>query len=274
MKYLSRILRYPGGISPRGSNGAVVVIPDMPPIVEKHYSTKKGDDGEFKELTAEDYEQAADYIKERAEKQAAELISRSEQRSRELIEAAKAEAASIVMAARHEAEMVLTQAKATGEREGYEAAFLQQANEISECLTGAVAAIDDIRSMQAEYISACHDEVSRLAIEIAEEILQHDIAVDPLALYDMVERAVGSLKDAKWVSVSLSKRVVPLIELLLSELPAKCPTIGHIEITGKDMQDGSCIIDSADGLIDASVETQLRILERRFNQVRQKLKEG
>lgn len=272
---MPRILRYPGGVLPSAGNDNVVIIPDSSPIIGKrHSSLSEADSDEFKELTVEDYEQAAYFIKEQAEKEAEALLARSQAEAEELIANANAEASSIVLAARDEAELILAQARAAGERDGYEAAFLQQTNDISACLSEAHRTLEEIRVSQDEYISSCADEVGKLSLEIAGEILQHDIDTDPLALYDLVERAVGSLKDARWVVLSLSKKLVPLIELLQSELPAKCPTIGHLEIAGKDMPDGNCTIDSTDGLIDASIETQLKILERRFAQVSQKLKEG
>lgn len=240
------------GYPPSGDNSeSKIVIPDNSDFVA--YATKgvgaNGDmDDEFEPVVIETPQ-------EKATREANTILEKAEH-----------EADKIVANATKQAE----QLKQAAQTEGYETAFNSQLEAITTALHNAAAVLNKIDRAQDSFINEYEKSIGKFAIEIARSILKRQIEIDPLALCDMAESAVAEIKEAKWAVLSLSKELVPLVELLHSELPEKCPSIGKLEITGLPIDSGSCIIDTPQGMLDASIEAQLRNLAQRFEQVRQK----
>ncbi|MFZ2539024.1 MAG: FliH/SctL family protein [Oscillospiraceae bacterium] len=236
---MHRVLKYVGKVN----SDQVVIIPDV--------------DSFINENSSDDVDEIIEEIipQELAEFEAQNIINDAKQRCKDILKQAEDQADGIRAQARQQA---------------YDDAFQLQLNDIVNCLNQTRQTLTDIQKTHDDYINQYASKLNQFSLEIASSIIKRKLEVDPLIMCDLVENVMSSIKDAKWAVVTLSKELVPLIELLQSELPARCPTVVNLEIEGKDIPVGRCIIDSPIGLIDASIDEQLKNLTRRFEQVQQK----
>lgn len=243
---MPKVLRNVGFSSDSNNKNDRVMIPDDSEFVPFSHQAVEGE-----ALLQE----VVETPQEQAEREAFELLEQAKHDAQQIIENATAQATDI---------------KKTAELSGYDNAFSSQLDAISATLTNATSTLLKIQRAQDLFIDEYQNEIGRFAIEVARAILKHEIEVDPLALCDMAEQAVAEVKEAKWAVLNLSRELVPLVELLQSELPEKCPSIGKLDVVGRPIDKGSCIVDTPNGLIDASIEEQLRNLALRFEQIKQK----
>lgn len=239
---MSRILKYSGKTFSEGK----VEIPDVKAEV---FEVESFDEEEIIEVPLTPVELA--------EIEAKELMDNAKQYYDDLINKAKLEYDEICQSAM---------------KQGYDEAFQSQLEDITACLKHSEKTLSDMKLAYAAFMKEYTAKLPSFALEIASSILKTKLKVDPLVMCDLVEDIMSNIRDTSWATVTLSKELVALVELLQSELPAKCPTIANLEIKGGELPIGSCVIDSIGGIIDASINEQIYNLSKRFEQVMDKRK--
>src|SRR5262249_10799695 len=99
----------------------------------------------------------------------------------------------------------------------------------------------------------------RLAILVAERILQREVATDSDALAGLVKDAVGKLKSRELKKVRVHPRLEPLVQKCFdaSGTPADL-----VLVADPALKPGDVFFETSQGVLDASIETQLREIER------------
>jgi flagellar assembly protein FliH len=121
------------------------------------------------------------------------------------------------------------------------------------------AAIVEITHSRAETLRRAESDTVRLAIAIARRVLHRELSVDPSALEGLIKSALQKLKDQEILRV----RVHAPLAKLLSECIARTGRGETIEIISDPARPpGGVIFEIARGALDASLETQLREIER------------
>ena len=248
---MSRVLRYSANQEIRDSRA----IPDLTLLVEK----------KINELDETEEVNEATLI-EHATIEASKILEQAQQQADDIVAQAQVSGSDIIKQSQDQAESIRT----TAFQEGHDEALTTHNEEIVQLLNNAQVVLSEMQQAQENYFKQYSARLGEFSLEIASSILKSKLQSDPLVMCDLVEDIMSSVKDSKWVVVTLSEKLVPLIELLQSELTAKCPTIENLDVEGKDIPIGDCIVDTSEGLIDASISEQLENLSKRFAQVRQK----
>lgn len=252
---MSKVFKY--GIIPKplkeiDDNEKCVVIPDGEPKDDyktiKTNNVDEADDDGFVEAVSSEIkaEIEAKHLLERAEKEAA------------------AKAKEIIAEAEQQAEFILAKAAEEGRRQGYDQAFEELSSQIKSFLVQSQGVLDRLEEHDDSFVKEYIDRMSGLALEIASEILKQKIEMDPLSLCDMIEAAIPSFRNASWITVKISKELVPLIELLRSELVEKFPSFERITVQETGGAADECVIESDAGAIDISISRQLANLQKRI----------
>jgi len=127
-----------------------------------------------------------------------------------------------------------------------------------EQLAGAAA---EVAASRAEAIRRAEADVVQLSIEIARRILHREISVDPTALGALVRAALEKLASQHVCRV----RVHPDQEQLVRATLAQLGRGSEIEVVSDSTEPrGGALFETANSSLDASVETQLREIERGF----------
>jgi type III secretion system HrpE/YscL family protein len=170
--------------------------------------------------------------------------------ARRLLEEAETRAAAIVRSAEDE--------RARAREEGFARGYEEGA---ARWTAATRAAQESVRGLMA----LAREEVLRLAMRVAEKILRQRIEVAPESILPMIDEALRSLQAQPQLRVVLRVHPDdrPLLEARrphwLDHFPAIATlTIAPDETIGR----GGCRIESEHGTVDATIQTQIRVIER------------
>lgn len=125
-----------------------------------------------------------------------------------------------------------------------------------EKLAEAIAAVSQERK---DALRRAEADAVHLAVEIARRVLHRELSVDPGALEGLVKAALEKLVNHEILRV----RVHPALEKLLAECMARATRGQSIEtVADPSLPFGGVIFEISRGALDASLDTQLREIER------------
>jgi flagellar assembly protein FliH len=170
--------------------------------------------------------------------------------ARRILDQAEAQAREIVDSAR--------EARAESVAKGFEEGYARGAEEWA-------AAIEAARQSVGQAIERSHQQVARLALRVAEKILRQKLETSPEALVPVVDEALRSLQAQPQSRVVL--RVHPDDQPVMgprrARWLARFPGLESLKVVAdEELPRGSCRIESDFGTVDATIETQLAVIER------------
>ena len=185
-------------------------------------------------------------------------------------------AESIIKAAEENAKKILESAKTKAETErmsaqdlGYEAGLKlgreKACQENMDVMNEILEFLRFIEKQKDSILKAHEEEIRDLAINIARKIIRTELDTKSSTFLDIYKNAVQEIRDQEWIKVSVSgceaEFATSNSDLLLSYVKGT----KHIEIETLDAASrGTCIVETPQGIIDASVETQLKKLRKAF----------
>jgi len=158
-----------------------------------------------------------------------------------------------------QAEQRAREAHAAGFREGEAAGQKRAAAELEPVLDRLARSIREMADLRGEMRREAEADMLRLALEIARRVLRREMAVDPDALRGLVLAALEKLEGREISRV----KVHPSHAALLSELLRKRGAGQPVEvIADASREPGAAVFETERGNLDASVDAQLREIER------------
>lgn len=159
----------------------------------------------------------------------------------------------------------LKQGKEEGMDIGYKDGFkrgydegLQKAMQESRLLFDRLSlTIEALENSKATLLESEEQNLSDLAVEIAELILKTSVEADKKTIHSIIEHVVEENRDKEWIKITISADVYEALEKIkfsqkLSEV-SSAVKVYH----SKELGDSDCVIEVSDGVIDASINTQL-----------------
>ncbi len=224
------------------------------------------------------------YAGDEEEKQASQSIEDSIQRAEEEIQLRQAQFDALMDRKRKEAEDFAQQVRIQAEQErdriieqakrssiemmeearleGVEKGFQAKTAEIDAILKRMTAALAELKKEQLAFFQSYAAQTQDFALEIAEKILHQQISLDPTSMESLIVESIGTVRDADWLTVKLSNRSGELIKLLNDYYHQS--DARKIAFTENRSALGTCIVETPDGTIDASIQTQLENLRQLF----------
>lgn len=185
-------------------------------------------------------------------------------------------ASQIVQQATQEKEAILSQAQRDAEllrlqawQEGIQQGLDEKREEIENCITEVCMQVASLCADHEGYMQEYEHELKGFAVDIAEKVLTIKIGADSLILEKLVAQAVRSVRGADWISVEVSDKLPELVEHLERELAHKDFGSTRVEVAGVDLPPGDVVLQTSEGVVDASVSTQLRSLREMFQEMDQ-----
>jgi flagellar assembly protein FliH len=153
----------------------------------------------------------------------------------------------------------MRQAFESGRREGETAARQKLEGEVRELTTQLAQAAADVASSRVEAIHRAETDVLQLSVEIARRILHRELSIDPSALAGLIRAGLEKLASQKVHRVRVHPEHADLARACLGQTSRA----ENIEVVSDPaLPRGGAVFESARGSLDASVETQLREIER------------
>ena len=180
----------------------------------------------------------------------------------------------VLQSAKNERERIMAQAQADAGRlreearqTGYQEALDQTKQQIQGRLAELDRLMEQLQKDQDHFLRQYQEGLSALSLEIAQKVLDEAVINDANLMRPLVQKAVASVKNAEWISVEVSARLPGLVEELKTLLTGR-PDLPRLDVTAAELPPGGCVVHTPEGMVDASVDTQLGNLAALFQQSR------
>lgn len=215
-------------------------------------------------------------------KQTAEIFDAANKRAEAILAEAAEKARELRMEAEGEAENIRSQARENGYQEGYDAGYAEgrrKAHEAHQAEMNRLTrefqaemkeAVESVTKEKDKILEKYMDDLKKITLTIAEKVIQTSLKSSGEIIKRMIVSAAGKLKKTQWVKIYVSQTDASLMLQgdvgLLNELSH---ISGNIKIISMEhAEDGSCIIELPEEIIDVSVNTQLENIKGILNNAR------
>lgn len=153
----------------------------------------------------------------------------------------------------------ISEAHAAGLREGEAEGRNRAAAELQPVIERLGRSLVEIGGLRARLRREAEKDLVALALRIAHRVLRREVAVDPEALHGLV---LGALEKLESQEVSRA-RVHPAHAALVTSCLQQLANGGQVEVVADpSCAPGTVILETERGSLDASIESQLREIER------------
>ncbi len=162
--------------------------------------------------------------------------------------------------ARERAESIREQAR----QEGYSAGVEQAERDMAERLAAVAALAEGAVRARAEFLQQCEPEIVELAFEIARTVLGQHLSLHPEAIAEVARRALSIAGQADLYYLHLHPDAAETVERYLQR-----DALGiAIQVVPDDrLSPGDCLIRTAYGRVNASIDSQLREIREQLTGV-------
>ncbi len=216
---------------------------------------------------------------EEAEIQINDIISVEEERDKLFIEReaiikqAELEAEKILENARNEGSQIKQKALSdvdditrAAREKGYNEGILEKIKDIENCIGQIDSLFKELKKDQDNFFDECTDELKFLSLEIAEKLISQKLEDDSMQILPMVRSAVKSLRDVNWIKVELSDKLKNITSELEKALKEVKPA-ATIEVESRrGAPIGTCVVHTTEGVVVASVLTQIENIHKYFSE--------
>lgn len=161
----------------------------------------------------------------------------------------------------HAMEIEVRQARERGFEEGQAAARDAAKAEVQPVLEKLLKSCAELTAMRSRIRRETEADVVALTIAIARRVLRRELAVDPEAIHGIVKAALEKVQTKEICLIRLHPDHLSQAQAFFE----KSGLTTGFEITADaSLQIGGVIVETKRGNLDASVETQLKEIERGF----------
>jgi flagellar assembly protein FliH len=197
-----------------------------------------------------------------------------------LINEATIKAELIIAKATEESHQLQADATNAGHQDGYDAGFAvgleagekqarqAMAEEQSHAIQQAAELLKTAQRDGQEMILAAEQQIVELSIAVARKILLREIDGNPFAVLTIVQGALEKVRDQQVVTVRVHSDDYDLIMQSRHDLQILIGREQPILVQADDsVPQGSCLIDSTSGTVDARIDTQLESIRKVLQEV-------
>jgi len=161
--------------------------------------------------------------------------------------------------AEREAARKLDQARREAYAEGLAAGRQQAEEQFRPAAQGLADTLDTLARLRENIREESIQDLVHLAVSIAARVIHREVAVDPDALAGLIQAAFSKLQSREINHV----RMHPTLEGLVRKLLEQAGAPKNLVLTADpNLKPAEVFFETSQGILDASVETQLREIER------------
>lgn len=159
--------------------------------------------------------------------------------------------------------------------QGYSEGIARAQSEVQQQLMEAMATLADAQR-QRQLVADQHSHaLADLAMKIARKVIGEHLKSDPTLVARIVQDTIAGLEPTTTLTARVHPQDLDAVRASLPELTRLMAGKGTIDVVADNSVDqGSCVIVSPVGEVDARIETKLSVLETAFAAQRRQLQEG
>ena len=148
--------------------------------------------------------------------------------------------------------------KETAAKEGYRAG-LEQAESDINALRAKIADFISAKKEVFEYIAP---DILEISVDIARKIIKKEVEQDPQIILDSIVEVMRTIsKEESRITVKVNPLQADLVKTELPEYISSMGVDAKITVLADDtIEEGGCILNTNNGIVDASLDTQLDII--------------
>lgn len=167
----------------------------------------------------------------------------------------------LISRAKEEAQSI----KEAAAKEGYEQGLMQARSDIDEVKLSIMRFL----SAKQEVFEVLSPYVMQISLDIAKKIIKKELEQDPSVILASVTEILKSLsRDETKITLQVNPAQV---SLLRSEIPEIVSDVGLeakvIVIPDDKIMEGGCMVTTTNGVIDATIETQLSVISEALREI-------
>jgi len=236
----------------------VVQIPDVapppPPVVPVEEPLEE--EQEIAQETVQQEQEPPAALQEQWKALSEKAIERANDASQKILQRAREEREALLEQAQKDAQRIRQEAQ----QAGYQQALEEKQTYIGNCLSEVEELMNELKQQLGSFLKQYEDGLFSLCLDITKKVLGTTIAEHEELMLPLIKDAVATVRNADWIGVQVSEKLPRLVQMLKSEL-AQRQDFGPLEVTTADIPADSCIINTPDGIVDASVCVQLENLK-------------
>jgi flagellar assembly protein FliH len=204
-----------------------------------------------------DLNRQADRILDEARAEAGRIVAEAQEEARRLVEGADERGYEQGL------DRGLGEGRRRGEEEGRQTTLDEYRDKLKALADSWTAALQRWEEDREAMLRAAREDVLAFAFAMGRKITGRLVELDATLVQDQLAETLSLLSGPSAVTVVLNPRDRPLAEEVLPNLLAQLARCEHAEIAEDDsITSGGCVIRTADGVIDATIEKQIdRIAE-------------
>lgn len=200
-----------------------------------------------------------------AEESAESIIEDAKQMYLKIIEEANSEARTVLESAEAEAQKLLAESKENGYREGYESGYIEGLMKAQSIIDEAAALKEFLDKRKEEIYKEAEEQVLQLVLEIAKKVIGIEISQNKEAVVSLVNQALQKCTFKKELVLKVSPQDLAIVAENKDRICKMVEGISDIEIIPDASLDrGSCIVETASGEVNSSIDVQTKEIERVF----------
>jgi flagellar assembly protein FliH len=199
-----------------------------------------------------DIQRQADALLEHARREADQILADARAAAQKLIDSASE------IGHEQGLQKGLEEGSEQGRREGREEVIASLKPQLDELIGNWEKALEQWEREREEMLLAAREDVLRFAFALASKLTHRVIEHDPAVVRDQLAEALSLLCRPSAVSITVNPDDRAHIESVLNEIVTVCGTCEHAELRDDaSVSRGGCILRTASGEIDATIDTQL-----------------
>ena len=201
-------------------------------------------------------------------RQADRIVGDARKEAERITAAARAEAQKLIDSAADRGyqqghERGLQEGRETGEQEGRARAVQKFEPQVEQLINAWTAALERWETDRGEMLLAAREDVVRFAVAVARKVVMRVVKADSTVIEDQLAEALALLSRPTTIIVSVHPNDRPIIEAVLPRLVRRFQQCEQASVRDDEtLTTGGCVVATAGGQIDATIETQLDRIAR------------
>ena len=147
-------------------------------------------------------------------------------------------------------------------KEGYNEGLEKAKHDIQQLKS----ALGDFLKAKQEVFEYIAPDILEISIDIAKKIVKHEIEQDPQIILATILDVLKTIsRDEARISIKVNPAEVAIVKTNVTEISSSIGLEARINVIADDtIEIGSCIVQTSNGIVDATVNTQLEIIKEAF----------
>ncbi|NLW44620.1 MAG: hypothetical protein GXY92_05500 [Syntrophomonadaceae bacterium] len=203
----------------------------------------------------------AERIVKETEEMVVEILEKAGIEARNVIGEAEEEAREIRLAAEKDAALLRKQAEEEGYKSGWNRAMEEAQQRLEQARQQSEELIEQARKERLSILGSCERIIVRMALDIAEKIVEQELITNPDIITELVHNIIDSMNTAETYKVLVNPE--DYVNLAAEIAKKKLSSTGNDNIqlaADNSISRGGCVVETDLGVVDARLETRIASL--------------